>query len=221
MTDPVAKQRRGCFFYGCLASSVLLAASLTTAFLGLWHLKKALNEFTDQRPIPTPVAQVSAAQGEELRQRVEAFEQALREHRPAAPLVLSAQDVNALIATNRHFHALRGRLQVIIQGNRLQGLVSLPLSEVGLSMFESRYLNGTATFGLSLDSGLLRVWFDHFQVRGKSLPRLLMNRIRSQNLAEQFKPDAQATAVLERLQALEVKDGKLVAIPSRDTGPAP
>ena len=54
MTDPIAKQRRGRFFYGCLAGSALLVAMLTTAFLGLWHLKRALNEFTNARPIPEP-----------------------------------------------------------------------------------------------------------------------------------------------------------------------
>jgi len=216
MTDPLAKQRRGCFFYGCLASSALLAAILTTAFLGLWYLKKALNEFTDIRPIAPPVAQVSAAQAEGLRQRIDAFEQAVRDHRPAAPLVLGAQDLNAMIATNPHLGALRGRLHVILEGNRLLGLVSVPLSEAGLNMFGGRYLNGMATFGLSLDNGLLRVWFDNFQVSGKSLPKLLMNRIRTQNLADRFKPEAHAAGVLNRLQAVQVRDGKLIVVPLPD-----
>ena len=100
MTDPIAKQRRGCLFYGCLAGSALLVAVLTTAFLGLWHFKRALNEFTDTRPMPAPVAQVSAAQVEEVQQRIEAFGQAVRDHRPVAPLVVSAEDINALIATD-------------------------------------------------------------------------------------------------------------------------
>jgi hypothetical protein len=162
------------------------------------------------------VAQVSAAQAEELQQRIDAFEQAVRDHRPAAPLVLGAQDLNAMIATNPHLGALRGRLHVILEGNRLLGLVSLPLSEAGLNMFGGRYLNGLATFGLSLDNGLLRVWFDNFQVRGKSLPKLLMNRIRTQNLADRFKPEARAAGVLNRLQAVQVRDGKLIVVPLPD-----
>jgi hypothetical protein len=216
MTDPLAKQRRGWFFYGCLATSALLVASLTLAFLGLWYFKQALDEFTGTRPIPAPVAQVSAAQGEDIRQRLDAFEQAIRDHRPVAPLVLSADDLNAMIATNPRLEALRGKLFVIIQGSHLRGLVSVPLSEAGLTMFEGRYLNGLAGFALSLDNGALGVWIDNFQVRGKSLPKLLMNRIRKQNLAHRLKPDPHAASALDRLQALQVRDGKLVIVPRPD-----
>jgi hypothetical protein len=216
MTDPLAKQRRGCFFYGCLASSALLVAILTMTFLGLWHFKKALNEFTDTGPMPAPVAQVSAAQGQEIQQRFEAFEQAIRDHRPVAPLVVSVQDINAMIATSPGLEALKGKLYVIIEDNRLKGQASVPLSEVGLKMFEGRYLNGLATFGLSLNGGVLAVWVDNFQVRGKSLPKLLMNRIRKQNLAQRLKPDPQAGSVLERIQDIQVRDGKLIIVPMAD-----
>ncbi len=214
MTDPLAKQRRGCFFYGCLASSALVLAMLTTAFLGLWYIKRALNEFTDTGPIPAPVAQVSAAQGEEVRQRFEAFGQAVRDHRPAVPLVMSADDINALIATNPRLEALRGKLYLIIEGSRVKGLVSVPLSEVGLKIFAGRYLNGIATFGFSLNRGVLGVRVEDFQVRGKSLPKLLLNRIRKQDLAQRLKPDPHAASALDRLQDLGVRDGKLVIVPA-------
>ncbi len=213
MTDPIAKQRRGRFFYGCLAGSALLVAMLTTAFLGLWHLKRALNEFTDARPIPEPAAQVSAAQGQEVQQRFEAFGQAVRDHRPVAPLVVSAEDLNALIATSPRLRALRGRLYVVIEGGRLKGLASMPLSEAGLRMFGGRYLNGIATFGFWLNHGVLGVRFDDFQVRGKSLPKLLMNRIRKEDLAQRLKPNPHAASALGRLQDIEVRDGKLVIVP--------
>jgi hypothetical protein len=216
MTGPLAKQRRGCFFYGCLAGSALLVATLTMAFLGLWYLKQALNEFTDTRSVPVPVAQVSAAQGEAIQQRLEAFEQAIRDHRPVAPLAVSADDINALIATSPRLEALRGKLCLVIEGNHLKGLVSVPLSEAGLTMFAGRYLNGIATFGFSLNNGALGLWVDNFQVRGKSLPKLLMNRIRKQNLARRLKPDPHAASALDRLQDLQVRDGKLIIVPRPD-----
>jgi hypothetical protein len=216
MTDPLAKQRRGCFFYGCLAGSALLVALLTMAFLGLWYFKKALNEFTDTRPIRAPVAQVSAAHGEEIQRRFDAFEQAVRDHRPVAPLVVSADDINAMIAVNPRLKAFRGKLYVVIEGSRLKGLVSVPLSEAGLTMFEGRYLNGIATFGFSLNHGALGLRVDNFQVRGKSLPKLLMERIRKQDLAQKLKPDLHAASALDRLQDVRVRDGKLVIVPMAD-----
>jgi hypothetical protein len=213
MTDLLAKQRRGCFYYGCLASSVVLAAILITVFLSLWYLKRTFNQFTDTQPMPVAVAQVSTAQAQEIQRRIDAFEQAIRDHRPVAPLVVSAEDINAMIATSPRLEALRGKLYVIIEANRLKGQVSAPLSELGLKMLEGRYLNGLATFGLSLNNGVLALCIDDFQVRDKSLPRLLMNPIRKQNLTQRLKQDPHAAIVLDSLQHLDVKDGRLILVP--------
>jgi len=91
--------------------------------------------------------------------------------------------------------------------------VSAPLSEAGLKMFQGRYLNGLATFGFSLDNGLLGLWVDDFQVKGKSLPKLLMNPIRKQNLAQKLTRDPDAATALGRLQDIQLSDGKLILVP--------
>jgi hypothetical protein len=213
MTETHAKRRRGCFYYGCLFAAAVLAATLAAPFLGLWYLKRTLNEFTDTQPVPVAVAQVSEAQARELEQRIDAFAQAIHDHRPVAPLVLSAQDINAMIAASPRLDAFRGKLYLIIEANRLKGQVSAPLSEAGLKMLEGRYLNGLATFGFALTNGVLGLWVDDFQVRGRSLPRLFMNRIRKQNLAQRLKRDPQEATALDRLQNLQIKHGQLVIVP--------
>jgi hypothetical protein len=212
-TDPIAKQRRGCRFYGCLATSALLAGLLVVAFLGSWHLKKLITNCTDTHPVAVPVAQVSPGQREQLERRLGTFEQAVRLHQPAAPLALSADDLNALIATDPRFEALKGRLYVALEGGAFQGQVSVPLAQAGLQFLKGRYLNGVAGFGFSLNRGALRVWIQDFRVRGKPLPSLLMKQLRKQDLARKFSPDPRVATPLDRVKELQIKDGNLLIVP--------
>src|SRR5512140_1705743 len=99
--DPsqVPKSRHGCFFYGCIAGAVCLVAILVAALLGLHMFKKVLNQYTDRRPAPLPSIQLSPAQVEEVQRRVELFQDAVSSGRSAAPLMLSSDELNAIIAT--------------------------------------------------------------------------------------------------------------------------
>lgn len=216
MTGHLAKQRRGCLYYGCLAGSALLMVVLVAALLGLLYFKKALNEFTDTRPAPLPPARVSPAQLDQLQRRIEAFEQTVRAHRPAAPLALSADDLNALIATDPNLEALKGKLYLTIETNQLKGQLCVPLSGAGLELFPGRYLNGSATFGLALSNGALRLNARSVRVRGKALPGLFLKRIRKQNLAQRLNADPRVANALDRLQDLQVKDGQLLFVPKPD-----
>ena len=92
---------------------------------------------------------------DKLKQRFEAFQQAVREQRPTKPLELTADDINALIASGPKRQDLKGKFYVSLEGDQLKGEVSMPLQEIGLSMFKGRYLNGSATFGLSFRNGTL------------------------------------------------------------------
>ena len=51
VTDPAAKPRRGCFFYGCITGLVLLVLVLGALMVGLHYVKKIVNQFTDSQPM--------------------------------------------------------------------------------------------------------------------------------------------------------------------------
>ena len=91
----------------------------------------------------------------QVKQRFEAFQQAVREHHATKPLTLTADDINALIASGGDQQGLKGKVYVSLDGDQLKGEVSVPLQDVGLSMFKGRYLNGSATFNLSFRDGRL------------------------------------------------------------------
>ena len=86
MTDPSAKPRRGCFFYGCITGLVLLVLVLGALMVGLHYVKKLVNQYTDTQPMEMPTVQMSQGEMDKVKQRFEAFQQAVREQRPTPPL---------------------------------------------------------------------------------------------------------------------------------------
>jgi hypothetical protein len=213
MTDPAAKPRRGCFFYGCITGLVLLVLVLGALMVGLHYVKKMVNQYTDTRAVELPTVQMSQAEISSLKQRFEAFEQAVRAQRPVEPLALTADDINALIARGPERQALKGKFYVSLEGDQLKSEVSVPLPKVGWSMFKGRYLNGSATFNLSFHNGALSVTPQTIVVKGKPLPEVFMQEIRKQNLATKPADDPDAAAMLRGLEDIQIKEGKLVIVP--------
>ena len=214
MTDPGrAKARRGCLFYGCLSGTACLLIILIAFLLGLYQLKKMLNFYTDSRPLPLPTVQMSEGEKEQLRQRSESFQDAVRSGRPTPPLSLSPDEINAFIQTDPNLARVKGKIYVSIEGDRLKGQMSFPLDDLGLRIFRGRYLNGTGIFAVGIQNGMLIVTPESLEVKGKPLPAVYMDKLRSQNLAQGINQNSRASVGLNRLQEIHVSDGKLVIVP--------
>lgn len=213
MTDQAAKPRRGCFFYGCITSLVLLVIVLGALLVGLHYVKKMVNSFTETKPMELPTVQMSQAEVDRVKQRFEAFQQTVREQSATNPLVLTADDINALIAGSAELQSLKGKFYVRLEGDHLKGEVSMPLQEVGLRMFKGRYLNGSATFDLAFHNDMLFVTPQAILVKGKPVPEVYMQEIRKENLAVGLTNKPDAVAVLKGLRDIQVKEGKLVIVP--------
>ena len=215
MTDQPPKPRRGCLFYGCLTGIVLLLLAIGALLFGIHYVKGMINRYTDAQPMELPTVQMPQGEVDKLNQRLAAFEQSVNERRPTPPLTLTAADVNALVASGPQWQALQGKFYVSVEGDQLKGQVSVPLHEVGLSMFKGRYLNGSATFGLSLQNGVLVVSPRTILVKGTPLPEVYMQALRKENLAASLTNEPRAVAVLQGLENIQVKDGKLVIVPKQ------
>lgn len=214
MNEPAAvKPRRGCLFYGCLGGTACLMAILIAFLLGLYQLKRMLTFYTDTGPTPLPAVQMTQAEIDQLKQRVENFQEAVRTGRPTPPLSFTAEEINAYIGSDPNLARLKGKLYVTIEGNRLKGQVSLPLDDLGLGIFRGRYLNGIGTFDVGLQNGILIVTPETLVVKGKPLPRVYMEKIRSQNLAANLNDNPRVSVGVNHLQEIRIRDGKLVLVP--------
>ena len=124
--------QRGCFFYGCIIASVLAVLAgdsrghprLRRLTAGLGQM---VNEYTATAPEQLPTVEMPAEKRQELKDRVEAFRKAVEAGTAIEPLVLTSDDLNALIEKNPE---LKGTVYVKVEGDQVKGRVSFPLDKL-------------------------------------------------------------------------------------------
>jgi hypothetical protein len=191
-------------------------------FLGYLSFRKMVINYTDTAPLPLPVVQISPEDIKKLHERVDDFDKALKEHRAAAPLELTGDDINALIATSSGGQSWTGKVYVTIEGEQIKGQVSVPISQIGLPIFRDRYINGSATFKVSLRDGALHVYAQDITVKGKAVPTVYMQQIRQTDLAQSSMNDPNTRSEFERYEEIKIENGKFIIIPKKpetDSGP--
>ncbi len=233
MTDPMnppiapgapvvpAKPRRGCFFYGCITAVILAVIIIVAGVAGYLALKKKVTswvaQYTDTQPMTIPTVNMSKEDMDALKKRFEAFDQAVRNNKPTEPMVLTSDEINALILSSPDAQAFKGKIYVTLDGDKAKGDLSLPLDDLAksplFSMVKGRYLNGSCTFSVSLQNGVLYVSPDSVTVKGNPLPDQFIQGLRTQNFATSMTNDANAMAVINNLQDIQIKDSKLTIIP--------
>lgn len=215
MSDtPQPPKKRGCFFYGCLTLVILFLIGGLGTYLVVRYavnrITQLVNNYTDTAPISLETVTLPPAQMSVLRDRVAAFGQALQNLATSQELVLTAEEINALIGSDPSFKAFKGQLLVVISGDQIKGKVSLPLPDIGPLKLKGRYLNGEAGFRVSLVSGELDVHLDNVIVKGQPLPAAIMAELKKNNLAAEFQKNPQNAANLEKFDSIQIKDGKLI-----------
>jgi hypothetical protein len=215
---PVQKPKgKGCFFYGCLTLVVLVLVVGLGSFLvvryGLNKLAAFVEQYTEAAPMALPAVQMPAAEYEQLDKRITAFTDALNAQKVTPALILTGDEINALIANNAAWKELKGKMHVTIEGDQIKSQVSIPMDEFarlpGMSRLKGRYLNGSAALKASFDSGTLFVTIQSLQVKGQSPPDEFMSSLRAQNLAQNMHQDPKNAEVLRKIESIEVKDGKI------------
>jgi hypothetical protein len=218
---PNPNQSRGCLFYGCITAAVLVIALLITGFFAYRFANRKLDEFvtdyTAAAPAALPKTQMAPEQLRALRDRVDQFTDALEQGREAQ-LILSAEEINALIENEPEFEHLRDKFYVFIEEDRIKSLVSYPLTELPLKRVSERYLNGTVTWNVALRNGVLTIRIEAVEVNEKPLPAEFMKLIQSENLAGEFVDDPESAKAIRKMDRIEVRDGK-VFITSRAEQP--
>jgi hypothetical protein len=218
-------RHRGCLFYGCLFSSVLsvvimvgLGALGYIAFRGFGQL---VQQYSGTAPVALPKVEINEQDLRSLEERVSVFRKALDDGTPTAPLILTGADLNALIESNP---ALRDKVYVTIEEDKIKGKVSLPLEEFAVwpivNILQGRFLNGEAELKVSLKDDVLLVMVDSIEVNGKRPPENVIKEIRQQNLAKDAHKDSRNAEQIGKLESIEVRAGKVI-ITARQSRTAP
>jgi len=227
MSDQIAPQpvtpasqpakRRGCFFYGCITVLVLM---VLVGIAGFFLIRYGLNKFTafveqytDTKPMLLETVQISSADYQQLDKRVTAFADAVNARKATPPLVLTGDEINALIANNPAWKGLKGKVYVTIEGDQIKGKVSIPMDDLAqvplLSRLKGRYLNGAAALKVSLANGVLVVTLQSLEAKGQSPSPQVMAQLKSVNFAQNSAQDPKTQEMIGRFESIEVKDGKI------------
>jgi hypothetical protein len=213
MPDPILStpppKRRGCLFYGCLTCIVLALITLLLAVLAVRAVKNKVYAFTDSQPAQLPKVEMTDAEYQSLQQRVTAFGDAMAEGKRTEPLILTERDINALLAKAASTKELADKVYVSVNGNQVKGQVSIPLSFLGW-LGRGRYLNGEATFDVSLENGVLLVTAQEIKVKGQPLPESFMSQLRRENLAKDAYKNPENAETIRKLDSIEVQDSKAI-----------
>ena len=219
--EPPRKQR-GCFFYGCITAGILLVlGTIGTALVGYmgyrWYMNLVEN-YTDTQPRALPKVEATPEQQKEVDGRVQTFNDKVEKGEAAEPLILTAQDLNMIIASDPR---LRNRVYITIKEGKISGEISVPLDELQIPGAKGRYLNGKTTLQVALDEGQLYVTLDELEVRGQTVPKEVMAQLRAKNLAEEFNKDPKNTEKLRKYKSVVVQDDKIIITPRSPSQPLP
>lgn len=210
------EKKSGCkkfFIIGCLSLCVIAIVAIVGGYFVVTRAVKGLVEnYTEAQPLDLPEVELPESEIQSTLARTDAFKQAVEAGEPTEPLVLSSDEVNAVIQRHPDFAKLSDKAYVTLEGDKVHGQVSIPLGDF-LPMAAGRYFNGSAVFSVSLAGGRLAVYLDSLEVGAEPVPEEFMAQLRQANLAENFVNDPSIAPVIEKLREIEVADGKLVITP--------
>jgi hypothetical protein len=213
INEQAGRKKGGCgkaIGVGCLAVVLLIAVGSFVAYQKFTKLADMIKtEFTAGEQVRLPVVEATDQEVAQLTARVGEFAKAVKEGQGGQELTLDSRSLNVLIQRHPAWTALSGKVCVELEGERIKGDASIPLDEVA-KMFKGRWLNGSATFRVDMAAGRLLVFLDELSVRGKPVPDSFMAGIRAKNLAEEAAKKPESAALLEKLESVSVRDGKLI-----------
>jgi len=213
MPDPTTsappRKGRGCLFYGCLTCLVLLLIMAVLAVVVVRFIKNQVNTYTDTQPMKLPRVEMTDADYQQLERRVKAFGDAMEKGTPIESLILTERDLNALIARAANMKELADKVYVSVNGTEVRGQVSIPLSRLGW-LGKGRYLNGEATFNVSLENGVLIVTAREVKVKGKPLPETFMSQLRRENLAKEAYKNPKNAEAIRQLDTIQVQESQVL-----------
>jgi hypothetical protein len=199
----------GCLIGGCLTVIVLmLGGVVATGLAGVWFYKTQVNKYTSPEPRSIPQVEVSEEEIAAIKEKIETFHDRIEKGEQAEQLILTADDINALISGDKN---LKGRVFVKIGEGQISAEVSIPTDEIPGA--GGRFFNGSVTADAELSNGVLIVTVADAEVNGISVPEEIMSGIRDENLAKDLYKDPDVAKSLAKFESLVIENDRIILTP--------
>ena len=183
---------------------------------GYFYLKGQITHYTSETPEKIPEVKYSEEQQISVQERVETFRSSLDKDNADAPLVLSAEELNALISENKD---LKGRVFLRLDEGKASADVSFPTD--AFPMGKGRYFNGSVSVKVILQNGVLIVTLDEAEVNGEKVPEEILKQMRGQNLAKDAYKDAATASVISKIDKVVIEKDQITIVPRKPSQDAP
>ena len=159
-----------------------------------------------------PKVELPAAAQRTLKERIESFKKAVDAGEATEPLVLTADEVNALIEDDPNW---KGQVYLTIDGETLKGKLSISLDKlsgalerIGIGMLRGRYFNGEVELKTTLKDGILNIMIESLEVNERRLPKELVDVVK--NTTVELSKEPKVADEIRKIESLEIKDGKII-----------
>ncbi len=204
-------KKRGCLFYGCLSLTIVALLVIVVGILGYFFLKRTteglVNNYTEPGPARLERVEYSREQTDVLQRKAAEFQRALESGTNVIELTLTADDLNALISTQRE---LKDKLFVRIDNEQVRGDISMPLTDLGPIKLGGRYLNASVIFNIVLTNGVLDIRLRDVTVKDKPLPAMILSELKKNNLAMEFQKDPKTASDIAKYDTIQITNGAVV-----------
>lgn len=205
---------------GCLGLILLLSIGSYFAYTKIQEVAAtAIAEYTASEPVAVEIPQLSQDQIDQSVEKFSAFQAGLADGAEPVTLVLSGQDINALIQSHPTFKPLADRASVTVVEDRLRSQVSLSLEELDIpipfiaDIVKGKYFNGVATFSIGMTAGRPALYIDGLEVNDAAIPAEFMSEISKQNFLEDAGKDPEISAMIDRIEDIRIENGVLTIVP--------
>lgn len=211
--DAPKKSSRGCF-YCCLSSFlIVLVLGAVGGFAAYRFITGTVAKYTSETPAEIPIVEYSEEQVEEIQARIESFKEGVEEGAQQDELILTADEINALIAKDDD---LKGRVYITIADDKVAGDVSIPTDAIPGGA--GRYFNASASFNVMLENGVLIVTLASAKVGDELVPAEIVEAMGKENLAKDIYKNPEVAELISKFESLTVQEDVIILKPRQVAG---
>jgi hypothetical protein len=218
MNDPIqyqaVQEKRfpwGCLLGGCLSVMLLVVIGIgASIYAGMSFYYSQVNKYTASQPAVLPIQEYTEEQSDAVQKRFDDFKAALEKGETPEALVLTADDINALLS---QVEELKGKIYVSIEDGEISAQASFPADFVPGG--KGRFFNGRISLKASLENGILIVNLEDAEVNGEPVPEQFLSGMREENLAKDAYKDKKTVEFLRKFEKLTIEDDKIILVPAK------
>ncbi len=196
----------GCFGCGCLVIIAFFAALIIGTYFFVNHL---VMTYSTDTPIQLSEVEGSDEDYRAIEEKFMHFQAGLHGTEAPVPLVLTDKEINLYLAKQPDLNEISDKIRVKIDNDKIGVMVNVPLADFG---WKERYISGEGALKAAIENGEATITIESLTFNGNKLPDEAMKQLQSQNLAEELFKDPKQKKLLEAVDMVIVKNGKLIVV---------